>query len=182
MLCPPIHFMSNISSSLFQGIFKWSLSLMLPNKIHIFFCCTCSTFPIHLNLVDLIILTISHSECYKPWNFSIPFFSPASSYHFLPLRPKYQQHPILKHHYSVQNVRLFVNCIATVLIQPWFGKFSMPWWYMINAYASMIYCVHTKLDQWVSSHKDSLSKLVLKKIYEEHLSHTRNKWHSYIYI
>jgi hypothetical protein len=66
--------MSNISFNLCQGIFKLSLSLMLPNKTHIFFCCTCSTRPSHLNLVDLIILTISHGEWYKPQNFSTPFF------------------------------------------------------------------------------------------------------------
>jgi hypothetical protein len=136
--------------------------------------------PNHLNHVDLIVLMISRAEWYKTLNFSKPFFSPAQSYYFLPLRPKYHQHPILKHHYSVQNVRLFVNCTATVLTQPWPGKFSMPWWYMMNADASMIYCVHTKLDQWVPSQQDSSVKTDLKNC-EEHFI-TKNKRHPHINI
>jgi hypothetical protein len=144
-----------------------------PKFCTLFLCCTCATWPI---LIDLIVLTISHDKWYKPQNFSIPFFSQPHPITSFLLGPNIISTQFSNHHHNVQNVKLFVNCTATLLIQPRLGKFSMPWWYTINADTVMIYCVHTKLDQWESSQQHScVSKLISttlpppKKNYDEYL-------------
>lgn len=158
-----------------------------PNSVHFFFCCIYATCPTHI-ILDFMVLKISHGKWYKPQNFSIWFSlqpRPTPSLH-LSLNI-FISTPILKHHHSVQNVKLFINCTAALFKQPQLGRFSMPWWYMINADTNMIKCFNTKLDQWVSSHTGffGIEKLISKKktwSMRYILSQKRNKWHPQINI
>ena len=44
----------------------------------------------------------------------------------VPLGPNILSTQFSNDHHNVQNVRLFANCTATLLIQPRLGNFSMP--------------------------------------------------------